>query len=215
MKGRAIEYFDDELAWIEANKEMPRRELHAMFCARFERQDVSLSNLNSLCKRKGWMTGRTGCFPKGQVPQNKGKPMSAETRAKVMRTTFKKGNRPHNTRYLGHERITIDGYVEISVDQVNPHTGFERRYVLKHRHLWEQANGVLPEGHVLKCLDGDKTNTDPANWEAIPRALLPRLSGGRWYKPYDAYEPELRPVVLATAKLEHKARTARKEKRNG
>jgi hypothetical protein len=65
---------------------------------------------------------------------------------------------------------------------------------------------------ALKCLDGDRTNTDASNWEAIPRALLPQLSG-RWRMPYDAAEPELRPTLMAIAKLAHQARTAkRKEK---
>nr|WP_282576146.1 HNH endonuclease [Sinorhizobium meliloti] len=53
----------------------------------------------------------------------------------------------------------------ISIDQKNPHTGFERRYVLKHRYLWEQKNGPLPAGTRLRCLDGDRQNTDPSNWE--------------------------------------------------
>jgi hypothetical protein len=34
---------------------------------------------------------------------------------------------------------------------------------------------------ALKCLDGNKQNTDPSNWEAVPRALLPRLAGGNRY----------------------------------
>lgn len=205
MKGRAIPYSADELAWIEAHREMPRREAHAAFCAKFDRADVSLANYNALCKRKGWMTGRTGCFHADQVPHNKGKPFSPPGSEKGR---FKKGQLPHNTRYLGHERTTREGYIEISVAEVNPHTGFERTYVLKHRHLWEQANGPIPDGHVLKSLDGDPANTDPSNWEAIPRALLPRLSGGRWFKPYQDYEPEVRPVVLTIAKLHHAAREA-------
>ncbi|MEX3315705.1 HNH endonuclease signature motif containing protein [Sulfitobacter sp. PS-8MA] len=206
MKGRSIPYSAEELAWIEARKETPRRELCAMFCAKFNRT-VSLQNFKALCSRKGWKTGRTGFFKNGQTPHNKGKPFNP---AGSEKGRFKKGNLPHNTKYLGHERLSKEGYVEVSVDEPNPHTGFERRYVLKHRHLWEQVNGPVPDGYVLKSIDGDKTNTDPANWEAIPRALLPRLSGGRWCKPYDAYEPELRPLVLTTAKLDHAARAARK-----
>lgn len=206
MKGRSIIYTAEELAWIEARKEMPRRELCEMFCARFNRT-VSLQNLKALCTRKGWKTGRTGCFHSGHKPHNKGKPFSP---AGSEKGRFKKGRLPHNTRHLGHERLSKEGYVEVSVSEPNPRTGFERSYVLKHRYLWEKANGPVPKGHVLKSIDGDKANTSPANWEAIPRALLPRLSGGRWFKPYDAYEPELRPMVLTTARLDHAAREARK-----
>lgn len=207
MKGRAIEWSDAELSWIEARKGMVRRDLHAAFVAAFGRADVSLSNLNALCKRKGWLTGRTGRYEKGRTPENKGKSMPYNPNS--ARTQFKKGREPHNTRYLGHERIGTDGYVQISIAETNPHTGYGRRYVLKHRWLWEKVNGPLPDGMCLKCLDGDKTNCDPDNWRAIPRALLPRLSGGRWHKPYDDYEPEVRPAVLAIAELEHKARERR------
>lgn len=66
MKRQQIRYQPEELAFIEANKELPRAEAHALFCARFMRPNVSLSNYNALCKRKGWLTGRTGQFAKGQ-----------------------------------------------------------------------------------------------------------------------------------------------------
>jgi hypothetical protein len=84
--------------------------------------------------------------------------------------------------------------------------------VLKHLHLCEAANGPVPENHCLNSIDVDRSNTDPANWLLIPRALLPRLNGGRHKnKPiYDQVAPELRPAVLAVAKIEHQARQLRK-----
>lgn len=185
---------------------MPRRQMHAEFCARFGRGDVSLGALNALCKRKGWMTGRTGCFEPGEAPHNKGRkgfcPPGSD------KGWFKKGGLPHNTRYLGHERISKDGYVEVSVAETNPHTGYERRYVAKHVHLWERANGPVPDGMCLKSIDGNRQNTDPSNWEAIPRALLPRLNG-RFGRDYDAAPAEIKPTIMAISKLEHAVRTRR------
>ena len=210
MKGRNTPYSDRELTWIERNRTMPRRAAHRAFCDTFGRTDVSFDSFKALCTRKGWRTGRTGRFEKGQEPVNKGKSMPFN--ANSARTQFKKGRLPHNTKHAGHERISKDGYVEISVEKTNPHTGFERRYVLKHRWLWESENGPLPEGMCLKCLDGDKTNTDPANWEAVPRALLPRLNG-RSGRGYDDAEPELKPLIMTTAKLEHAANKAKARKR--
>lgn len=207
MKGCWIRYSAEDLAWIEARKSEPRRALHAAFVARFGRADVTLANFKSLCARKGWLTGRTGCFDAGHVPDNKGKKMPFNPNS--ARTQFKKGQRPHSTKYLGHERLTKDGYVEVSVAQTNPHTGFERRYVQKHRWEWEKANGPVPKGMCLKCLDADKTNTDPANWELIPRAMLPRLNG-RFGRDYDSAPPEVKPVIMTVAKLEHRAREAKK-----
>lgn len=209
MKGHPIYYTDAEMKWLEANRLMVISDYHEAFVAAFGRPDVSLVNLHSLRKRKGWRTGRTGCFPKGNEPFNKGKPHPSRGRASE--TQFKKGQRPHNTNYLGHERVSKDGYVEISIAETNPHTGFERRYVLKHRHLWEQAHGPLPKGMALKC-KGDRLNTDPSNWEMIPRAILPRLNGGTRKKhiAYDDAPAELKPALMAVAKLDHKVRETRK-----
>lgn len=210
MKGQAISYTLEELDFIRSVCKWQRAEAHAAFCQKFRRDDVSLTNFNALCKRKGWLTGRTGCFAKGQEPHNKGK--SHPARGRAAETQFKKGNLPHNTRYLGHERVSKEGYVEISVAETNRHTGFHRRYVLKHVWLWEKLNGPIPAGHCLKCLSDDKANTDPSNWECIPRALLPRLVGGNRYTDrvaYDAAPPELKPTIMAVAKLEHRARLAK------
>ena len=214
MKGRDIPYSAVEMVWLEANRLMVISDYHRSFCTKFGRNDVTAIHLHSLRKRKGWKTGRTGCFVKGAVPHNKGVPCAPGKGGRhpnARRTQFKKGHLPHNTHYLGHERVSKDGYVEISVDERNPHTGFERRYVLKHLWLWEKANGPVPDGHALKCLDGDRTNCDPSNWEAIPRAILPHLNG-RHGTAYDPASPEVKPLVLTLAKLKHAARQAKQNR---
>lgn len=221
MKGRQIRYSADELAFIQSVSTWPRSEAHAAYCQRFGRDDVSLSNFNALCKRKGWMTGRDGRMSKGNVPHNKGKscpPGTGGLHPNARKTQFRKGQVPHNTKFLGHERIDPkDGYVYVSIAQTNPHTGCERRYVLKHLHLWQQRNGPIPDDHCLKCLSSDKTNCDPSNWECIPRAMLPRLAGGNRYSrklAFDGAPAELKPTIMAAAKLEHSARELRKRKPN-
>lgn len=205
MKGTAIAYSSLELSWIEKRATNLRSKTHSEFCTKFDRQDVSLKNFNSLCKRKGWLTGRTGRYEKGTTPHNQGKKMPFNANSASIQ--FKKGNRPHNTKHLGHERITKDGYVEISVSEPNPYTGYERRYVLKHRYLWEQTNGALDDGMCLKCIDGNRINTEPENWEPMPRASLPYLNGHRGLN-YAAAETEVRPAILTLAKLRHLNRKA-------
>lgn len=208
-RGRQIPYSPRELAWIKQHCVLARRAAHAMFCARFSRLDVSLDNFKALCTRNGWTTGRTGRFAKGRTPHNKGKRMPYN--ANTAKTQFQKGNLPHNTKYLGHERVNVDGYVEISIAETNPQTGFGRRYVLKHRYLWERQHGPVPHGHALKCLDGNRRNTDPSNWAAVSRGLLPFMNG-RYGPHYDAAPAAVKPVILTLAKLKQ-ARFERAKRR--
>ncbi len=200
--GRCRLFSATELAWLRDNRILAIGEYHRAFCGAFERRDVSAHQLHQLRKRYKWKTGRDGRFEKGGPSWNKGKKIGNNPGS--ARTQFKKGALPHNTKYAGHERVGTHGYVEISVDEVNPRTGFERRYVLKHRWLWEKAHGPVPEGMVLKC-KGDALDTDPSNWELVPRGLLPRLNGRRG-RGYDAAPDDLKPAIMAVAKLEHEVR---------
>ena len=56
----------------------------------------------------------------------------------------------------------------------------------------------------LKC-KGDRLNTDSSNWELVPRALLPRLDG-RFGRGYEDAPVDLKPTIMAVAKLEHRLR---------
>ena len=209
MRGRAITYSEAELAWIKGHRDLPRRQTHAAFVERFGRRDVSLTNYNALCKRNGWMTGRTGRYEPGRTPENKGKPMSTATRAKVSGTWFKKGERrgvaTNLYKPIGTERTSKDGYLERKINDDLP---LQARWRAVHLINWEALHGPLPEGYALKCLSDDRGNPEPSNWEAIPRALLPRLNG-RFGRGYDAAPAEVKPTILAITKLEHAAREAK------
>ena len=72
MKGKWIKYSQQELDFIKANRRMTRATLTKAFNSRFNR-DVAVDNIKALCNRRGWHTGITGCFEKGNEPWNKGK----------------------------------------------------------------------------------------------------------------------------------------------
>lgn len=198
--GAWVLYSEEELAWLKKNATLPRKKAHEKFCKKFSRPEVTADQIKSLYSRQKWKTGRTGCFPKGHVPDNKGKKMPFN--AARARTQFKKGQVPPNRKHLGHERISKDGYVEISIAETNPHTGHGRRYVLKHRHEWEKINGPVPRGMMLKCIDGNRLNTDPSNWKLLSRGIAP-LINGRHGPRYEDMPDELKPTMLATAELKH------------
>jgi hypothetical protein len=214
MKGRHIRYSADEMAWLEAHRLLPISDYYAAFTAAFCRDDVSAQNLHALRKRKGWKTGRTGHFEKGREPWSKGRkcpPGKGGRHPNAVKTQFRKGNRSGIAARvyvpIGTERIR-DGYL---VRKINDDFPLQARWRGVHLLNWEAINGPLPKGHALKCLDGNRLNCDPSNWEAVSRGVLARLNGGRTKRrlPFDQAAEELKPTVMALAKLEQRAMEAR------
>lgn len=156
MKGVKIIYSQAELDFISSNRTMTIKRLHESFCAKFNRTNVSSSNLHSLRKRKGWKTGRDGKFTKGQrkIPNSGCK--------KANKTSFKKGAKPHNWKPVGSTRVTRDGYIEVKTEE-------PKKWRLEHLFLWEKENGNLPKGYCLSFIDGNKLNTSLPNLELITR----------------------------------------------
>lgn len=222
MKGRSIPYSDAEMAWLEANRLLPISDYAAGFCAIFGRHDVTAAHLHALRKRKGWKTGRTGCFAKGQEPTNKGKPCPPGVGGRhpnARRTQFTAGERRGVAvklyKPIGTERLSKEGYRQRKIHDGMP---LQSRWRAVHLIEWEAVNGPVPKGHCLKCLDGDVLNTTPANWKLIPRAMLPALAGGNRYRKrlaYDDAASELKPTLLAMAEVEHRARSLRRPAAGG
>lgn len=157
--------------------------------------------------------GRQGIgsrFQKGQVPANKGKPHPAARSGACAANHFRKGERRGVAlklwKPIGTERMSKDGYLERKVNDGLP---LQARWRAVHFVRWEEIHGPVPKGMALKSVDGDRGNTAPANWTLVPRALLPRLSG-KYGRDYDGAPAELKPTIMAVAKLEHATNTRRK-----
>lgn len=216
MKGHPIRYSAEEMVWLEENRSLPISEYHAQFCAAFGRE-VGAANLHALRKRKGWKTGRSGHFAKGAEPHNKGIPCPEGVgghHPNVQRTQFQKGHGRSGVamkiyKPIGTERTSRNGYRERKIHDGMP---LQSRWRAIHLIEWEALNGPIPEGHCLKCLDGNRLNTDPSNWEAIPRGVLPHLSA-RFGMQYDTAEQDVKPSIMAVAKLKHAVKEARRRAR--
>ena len=102
-------------------------------------------------------------FKKGNKPHNKGVKMSEAKYEKCKGTMFKAGNKPHNIRPVGSIRVTQKAnelpyqYIKIA----------DQDWRLLHRYNWEQVNGPIPQGMVLRFQDGDTMNCDISNLELI------------------------------------------------
>lgn len=137
------------------------KEIQQEFITRFG-WEIKLSQVRAYLKNHKLKTGRTGYFPKGNIPQNKGKKMPPEVYEKCKGTMFKKGNVPQNHRPVGSERITRDGYVEVKIAEPN-------KWTLKHRLIWQQAHGKIPKGHIVIFRDNNKQNIVLENLMLISR----------------------------------------------
>lgn len=206
VQRNSISYSSVELAWIERHRTVPRREAHGKFCEVFGREDVSFDNFKALCTRKGWRTGRDGRITEGSRPWNQGRKCTEgeggrhpNARKTQFKTGVRQGVATRLYKPIGTERLTKNGYLERKVHDGMP---LQSRWRAVHLIHWEGENGALPKGACLKCLDGNRQNTAPDNWVAIPRGALPFLNGHRGYN-YDKMPDELKPAVLALAKVKH------------
>jgi len=129
-------------------------------------EPLTESQLKSFIGNNHVNTGRTGRFPKGHEPYNKGK---KGPQYGYLPTCFKKGQMPINHRPVGSTRINVDGYTEIKVAEPN-------KWRSHHVVIWEEANGAVPKGHCLIFGDGNKQNITLDNLLLITRAELAMLN---------------------------------------
>lgn len=207
-KGTSTIFSADEMAWLRANASLSDNEVTATFRAHFHRPEVTENQVLGWRCRNKVLTGRDCRFQKGQTPPNKGK--TGVYAPGCEKTWFQKGVRSGVATKLykpiGTERISREGYRERKVNDDMP---MYRRWRMVQLINWEAAHGPIPEGHVLKCLDGNPLNCDPSNWACIPRGMLPRLNG-KYGRNYETAPAEIKPTIMAIAKLEHAASEARK-----
>ena len=146
--------------------------------------------------------GTATCFQKGHAPQNKGvKRPDGWSPGRMRETQFAAGQTSWNRKPVGSVRV-IDGYqcTKVRTGRAVWTENWRQTHTIK----WEALHGPVSDDMCLKCLDGDRLNTDPTNWHLIPRALLPRRNGGRGKRlGYDRAPVELKPILLTTAKLAH------------
>lgn len=119
-------------------------------------------NANHTCKEienykrtRGLRSGLDCRFKKGNVPYNAG----TKGISKANSGSFKKGNKPSNSKPIGYESYSR-GYWEVKVGEPNI-------WELKHRIIWEQHNGKIPEGYLVTFLDGNTSNFELSNLALI------------------------------------------------
>ena len=172
------------------------------------------SQIANFKTRYGIRSGTNGGrFEKGHESWNKGRPqaewMGADAIKRTKATRFKKGQLPHNTRAIGDERVTKDGYIEVHVGQ-HRRSRANDQWVLKQRLVWERENGrSLKRDEVVLFADGDKRNFDPGNLVAVTMAENIELN--RINRPYSDRDTLM--SALAVVKLNQTISSAEKRER--
>jgi len=72
----------------------------------------------------------------------------------------------------GKEIIGSKGFIIVKVGD---------KWIPKHRHVWECANGKIPKGQVIKLIDGNKHNTELSNLKLITKAELLEMNSANNY----------------------------------
>lgn len=157
-------------------------EIRAAFLERFG-IELTEGQIGNFKTNHGIRSGtHGGRFEKGHESWNKGRPqsewMSAESIERSKATRFKRGELPHNTREVGEERVTKDGYVQVHVRQ-HRKDKLNDQWVLKQRLVWERHHGrPVPPGCKVVFCDGDQTNFDPDNLLLVTDEEMMRMNHG-------------------------------------
>lgn len=113
--------------------------------------------------RRGDDVGKATRFKKGMTPWNKGKPGSTGTHPNSRRTQFKKGHMSgaaqHNYVPIGSTRVTRYGALERKVTD-DPGLYPAKRWRPVAHLVWEQENGPIPKGHIVRFRDGMHTTVE-------------------------------------------------------
>lgn len=127
-------------------------------------------------------------------------PKKGEVMPGSEKTWFKKGHRPHNWKPVGSERVNSDGYIEVKIAE-------PRTWAFKHKLVYEEHFGPIPEGSVIRFLDGNRLNCSPDNLVLLTKAEHAVLTR----KGLATEDPELTRAGVNAVKLSMKIKELEEE----
>ena len=70
---------------------------------------------------------------------------------------------------IGYEYVNTQGYVYEKISDPD-------KFILKHKLVWERANGKVPQGFVITFKNADKQDCRLGNLELVSRAVMARMN---------------------------------------
>jgi len=145
--------------------------------------------------------GENTRIKKGTVSHNKGKKqieyMSQEAIDRSSVTRFKKGSIPANRKPIGSERIGKDGCIDVKVKHGS-------KWQFKHRIVWEQHYGAIPNGYNIQFKDRNTQNYAIENLYIISRKNQIRTNT------IHNYPEDVKKAMRAVSKLKRTIKKLRK-----
>lgn len=180
-------YSQEHIDFICSLNHLKRKDIADKMNAKFGTK-IHRRTVNQILLRHGYKASSNGQFTKGQKTWSKG----LKGYMGANKTSFKKGNIPHNLKPMFHERVDRDGYVLIKT---------EDGYIPKARYVYEKHHGIkLNNKQIVIFLDNDKQNFDIDNLRAVTWKENGLMSGNK----YHALPPELKEVAVNIVKVEGK-----------
>ena len=173
-----------------------REESYKLFVKHFG-IDPGLNSYIAFLKNHHIRCGVDCRYKKGHEPWSKGRPLTPEQREVALRTAFKKGVVPHNTLPIGSEVEFEDGYIWVKVAERRNPKNKRVNWIPKHRLVWEEANGPIPEGMYVTFLNGDRKDFRIENLALVSQATNATLNR----KGLRSEHPEITEAGIALSEL--------------
>ena len=161
------------------------KEIAKMITEKFG-EEVSAVRVRNRMNKEHLKTGIDTKFEKGHIPYNKGVKRPGWRNS----GSFKQGHISAVRREIGAERCNRDGYWEVKV--ANPSV-----WKLKHKIIYEQHYGPLPEGAVILFADGNKSNLDIDNLILTTQREMMAMNKGQ----FCSNDPDVTKTGMAIVKL--------------
>lgn len=141
--------------------------------------------------------GKSGRFPKGHVPSNKGlrRPGWSKGRGRMQETQFKPGDRAHNYKPIGSVVRRSDGYW---VRKVQDHGRQVDRWRTVHALLWEAHNGPIPDGYLVTIRGGVPDDPDEITIDKL--SLISKADNAR-RNAFHRYPQPIKDAIRAKSSL--------------
>lgn len=104
-------------------------------------------------------------------------------------TDFKMPSEPSHSKPVGSERVTKRGITQIKIAR--------GKWIDKHKYVWEQANGPVPEKHIIIFMNDDKTDFRLENLRCISRRELSYMNKQK----YEIFDKESKEAAILLSRI--------------